>query len=89
MAHSGRQRHRDKDPGQRRLDQAEPPPVDRVFRMTDAERQEIASCLRDIDVAGAALERQQRSENRPILRELKACADRIYDVIAGLELDGN
>ena len=83
MAHSGRQRHRDRDPG-RRLDD-EPPQTNRVFRMTDAQRQEVAKCLRYIDEARRALEHQQNPDNREIIRELRTSADRIFDVINELE----
>jgi hypothetical protein len=84
MAHSGRERHRDRGP-QRREFEDEPPPVGRVFRITDDERQEIAKCLRFIDEARRALQAQQNAENREIIRELRASADRIYEVINRIE----
>ena len=53
--------------------------------MTDAERQEIAKCLRYIDEARRALQSQQNPVNREIIRELKASADRIFELISDLE----
>jgi hypothetical protein len=86
MAHSGRERHRDRDPRRRQLDDDdEPQAPNRVFRMTDAERQEIAKSLRYIDEARRALESQQNPANREIIRELRASADQIFDVLNGLE----
>ena len=84
MAHSGRERHRDREPGRRQLEEPEPPAVDRVYRMSGMERQEIADCLVSIDEARRALERQNSRENREIVRGLRAAADHIYDVINGL-----
>jgi hypothetical protein len=88
MAHSGKPRHRDRDPGLRRFDDEEVPDVNRTFRITDAERQRIAQCLRLIDDARRAIESQQNPDNREIVRELRASADRIYDVINDLEETG-
>ena len=85
MAHSGRERHRDREPGWRQLDVDEPVARNRVFRMTDAERQQIARSLRYIDQARRALENQQNPDNREIIRELAASADRIFDVLNDLE----
>lgn len=87
MAHSGRQRHRDRAQTVRRFDDDSPeaPRRNRVFRMTDAEREQIAKSLRYIDQARRALESQQDAGNREIVRELRASADRIYDVINELE----
>ena len=85
MAHSGRKRHRDGEPSLRQFDSLEPRAINRVFRMTDAEREQIAQCLRYIDEARRALESQQNPDNRDIIRELKASADRIYDLINELE----
>ena len=85
MAHSGRERHRDRDPG-RRLDGGDLPPANRVFRITDAQRQQVAKCLRYIDDARRALERQRNPDNREILRELRASADRIFDLLNDLEV---
>jgi hypothetical protein len=85
MAHSGRDRHRDLDPGHRNLDDLEPPSANRSFRMRDDERQEIAKALRYIDEARRALQDQQNPANREIIRELRASADRIYEVINELE----
>jgi hypothetical protein len=84
MAQSGRERHRDRDPG-RRLDDGEPPSPHRVFRMTDAQRQEVAECLRFIDEARRALELQQNPENRQIIRGLRASADQIFELLNELE----
>jgi hypothetical protein len=84
MGQSRRARHRDKEPGHRQLDE-EPIGVDRVFRMTDAQREQIAKCLRYIDEARRALESQQSPDNREIIRELRTSADKIFDVVNGLE----
>ena len=85
MGASGRERHRDRHPNPRQGDDEPPPPSDRRFRITDAQRQVIASALRFIDEARLALVEQQNRENREIIRELKASADRIYDVLNDLE----
>jgi len=85
MAWSGRVRHRDRDPGQRRTDGLGTPATDRVFRLTDAQRQEIAKALRYIDEARQALEAQQNRDNRAIIRELRASADRIFDLLNDLD----
>jgi hypothetical protein len=53
--------------------------------MTDVQRQEIAEALRDIDEARLALEAQQNRDNRLIIRELRAAADRIFDLLNELE----
>jgi hypothetical protein len=84
MAHSGRERHRDREPRRREADD-EPLAIGRVFRITDAERQDIAKCLRYVDGARRELESQQNPGNREIIRELRASADRIFAVINGLE----
>jgi hypothetical protein len=84
MAQSGRERHRDRDP-RRRLAEEELPSTYRTFRMTDAERQQVAKCLRYIDEARRALERQQNPDNREIIRELRASADQIFKVLSTLE----
>jgi hypothetical protein len=84
MAHSGRERHRDRDL-RRREPEDEPPVIGRVFRITDDERHEIAKCLRYIDEARRALQSQQNPENREIVRELKASADRIFALINDLD----
>ncbi len=89
MAHSGRDRHRDRDPGPRQLDDDERPTPHRVFRITDAQRERIAECLRYIDEARRSLEREQNPDNREIIRELRASADRIFDLLKDLEeVDG-
>lgn len=85
MAHSGRERHRDRDPF-RRQPEAEPPSPDRVFRMREGQRQDIATYLRHIDEARQALEAQMRPENRQIIRDLRAAADGIFDVLNELEV---
>ena len=85
MAHSRKERHRDRDPGFRQFDRTDVQSVDRVFRITEAERQQVAQCLRYIDEARRALESQRNPDNREILRELRASADRIYDVMNDLE----
>ena len=82
MAQSGRERHRDRDPGR---DNGELASAHRVFRMTDAERQRVAKCLRYIDEARRALERQENPDNREIIRELRASADQIFDLLSRLE----
>jgi hypothetical protein len=84
MAQSGRERHRDRDPGRRQFDETAPE-IDRIFRMTEAERQQIAKHLRYIDDARRALEGQQNPDNREIIRELRASADHIFDLLNGLE----
>jgi hypothetical protein len=84
LAQSGRERHRDRDP-RRRLAEEELPSAYRMFRMTDAERQQVAKCLRYIDEARRALERQQNPDNREIIRELRASADQIFHVLSTLE----
>jgi hypothetical protein len=61
------------------------PSSDRLFRITEAQRQEAARALRFIDEARRALEAQQNRENREIIRELKASADRIFDLLNDLE----
>lgn len=85
MAQSRRERHRDREQGRRQLDEEPAPSADRVFRMTDDQRQQIAKCLRFIDEARRALEKQQNPENREIIRELRASADRIFELIGDLE----
>ena len=85
MAHSGRERHRDRDPGRRSADELEPAPSDRVFRITDEKRQAIAKSLRYIDDARRSLQEQQNPANREIIRELRASADRIFDLLNELE----
>jgi hypothetical protein len=85
MAQSGRIRHRDREPGLRDADEREARSPRRAFRITDAERQEIARCLRYVDEARRALQDQENPLNREIIRELKASGDRIFDVLNGLE----
>jgi hypothetical protein len=87
MASSRRIRHRDRAPGRRQLeagiDGARPDAA--MFGLREAQRQEIARELRYVDEARRAIEAQQNPENREIIRELKAAADRIYDLLNGLE----
>jgi hypothetical protein len=90
VSHSDRARHRDLAPATKRTDPADiAPAANRVFMINDDERQRIAACLRDIDAAAAALEQQQNPANRRILRDLGDAADRIYDILNGLEDTGN
>lgn len=53
--------------------------------MTDAQRQEAAKCLRYIDEARRALERQENPDHRQIIRGLRASADQIFDLLNDLE----
>lgn len=69
----------------RSFDALEAPAVDRVFRMTEDLREQVAECLRFIDEARRALESQHNPDNREIVRELRASADRIYDLLNDLE----
>jgi hypothetical protein len=85
MGHSGRKRHRDREPGLRQLEDRAVRAVDRVFRMSEAERRKMAQCLRHIDQARAALESQHNPDNRAIVRDLRAAADQIYDLLNDLE----
>jgi hypothetical protein len=55
--------------------------------MTDAQRQQVAKCLRYIDEARRALERQENPDNREIIRELRDSARKIFDVLTDLESD--
>jgi hypothetical protein len=57
--------------------------------MTDAERQQVAKHLRYIDEARRSLERQENPDNREIIRELRASADHIFDLLNGLEETGS
>ena len=85
VAHSGKEQHRDAQPGQRLLDASELSLKYRVFRMTQQERERVAGCLRRIDDARDTIERQQNPANRRVLRELSDAADAIYDILNGLE----
>jgi hypothetical protein len=53
--------------------------------MTDAQRQQVAMWLRYIDEARRALEQQENPDNREIIRELRASADQIFDLLSDLE----
>jgi hypothetical protein len=85
MAHSGKKRHRDIEPGFRTFDVADGPAAARTFRITEAERQQVAESLRYIDAARRALESHNDPDNREIIRELRASADRIYHLMNDLE----
>ena len=88
MGQTRKQRHRDRCADsfrQRYLDAEDVGRSDRVFRITDGERQEMAKTLRYIDDARRALEEQQNPANREIIRELHASADRVFDLLNDLE----
>jgi hypothetical protein len=85
MAQSGRERHRDREPGRRRFDEAELPSAPRLFRITDAQREQVARYLRYIDEARRALESQQNPDNRELIRKLRVSADKIFDVLNDLD----
>ena len=85
MGQSGKERHRDREPGRRRVDQEEHPARTRVFRITGGQRQQVMKSLRYIDEARRALESQQNRDNREIIRELRASADKIFDLLNDLE----
>ena len=53
--------------------------------MTDAQREQVAACLRYIDEARRTLESRHDAGNREIIRELRASADEIFDLISGLD----
>ena len=85
MASTDRVRHRDREPGHRQPDTPIRHDPDRVFTITNDDRRLIAKSLRLIDDARRTLEAQQKRENREIVRELKASADRIFDILDELE----
>ena len=85
MSSSGRDRHRDRDPGNRRAAEPVEPAKDRVFTMTEEQRRSVADSLRRIDEAREQIEAQQKRENRQIVRDLKASADHIFDVLNELD----
>jgi hypothetical protein len=85
VASSRRERHRDRDPGARTFEAPVGPSPNRVFTITDVQRQQIAKALRAIDDAAHAVAKQQNPENRTILRELTAAADRIFEIIDALD----
>jgi hypothetical protein len=87
MAHSGRQRHRDREPGLRHFEDTAAGPGNRVFRMTEAERQTLARYLRSIDDARRTLESHHSPDNRLVIRDLRAAADRIFELISDLAED--
>jgi hypothetical protein len=84
MAWSGRQKHRDRDPGARAAEPA-PAPANRTFRIGEDQRQAIAASLRHVDEVRTTLEAEQNAKNRIIIRELRASADHIFDIINNLE----
>ncbi len=53
--------------------------------MDDEQRRQIARQLRFIDEARRALESEQNPANREIVRELRASADAIFDLLNDLE----
>ena len=53
--------------------------------MTEAQRQQVAKCLRHIDEARRAIEREENPAYREIIRELRASADHIFDLLSDLE----
>jgi hypothetical protein len=53
--------------------------------MTEAQRQEVAECLKFIDEARRALELKGNPDNRQIIRGLRASADQIYELLNELE----
>jgi hypothetical protein len=53
--------------------------------LTDAQRQQVAKCLRYIDESRRALERQENPDNREIIRELRASVNKIFDLLTDLE----
>jgi hypothetical protein len=85
MAWSGRERPRDREPSPRRTAAEPVSPAHRAFRLTGIQREQIARSLRHIDDARAVLEAQQNRHNRPIIRELRSSADRIFDLLNELE----
>jgi hypothetical protein len=85
MAQSGRERHRDRDPGRRSWDDLESPAENRVFRLTDDQRQIIADHLRHIDEARLAIEKRHDAANREIIRALRGSADAIFDLLNDLD----
>ena len=85
MTRSRKERNNDREPGWRVLEPTVERTTDRVFRITELQRQQIARCLRRIDQARRALEAQHNADNREIIRELKASADRIFDLVNDLE----
>jgi hypothetical protein len=85
MTRSRRGRGVDHDPSWSRPEPVPEPVVNRTFRLSDQQRQQIARHLRYIDRARHALEAQHNAENREIIRELRDSADRIFDLLNSLE----
>jgi hypothetical protein len=69
MAWTDREKHRDRDTGHRVLDDELP----------------RAKRLRLIDQARLTLQEQNNRQNRAIIRDLHAAADRIFELISGLD----
>jgi DNA-binding PadR family transcriptional regulator len=88
MAQSGRERHRDRDAGRRSWDDLESPVGDRVFVLTDEQRQTIARHLRHIDEARRTIEKRHDAANREVIRALRMSADAIFDLLNDLEETG-
>jgi glycerol-3-phosphate cytidylyltransferase-like family protein len=84
VAHSGKDHRRDRD-ARRWHDEEEVSSPHRVFRMSESQRQEVAKSLRYIDEARRVLERQENPDNREIIRELRASADHIFELLNDLE----
>jgi hypothetical protein len=84
MAQSGRERHRDRDPGRRLLADEEPVAASQLPDLAGRARADrrVPSLHRR---ARRALQDQQNPDNREIIRELRASADRIFDTMNGLE----
>ena len=85
MTRSRKELDKDREPDWRPLEQPVDRGADRVFKITEPQRQAAAKCLRFIDQARRALEAQRNPDNREIIRELKASADRIFDLLNDLE----
>jgi hypothetical protein len=73
------------EPSWRELEELATRRTDRIFKITEQQRQHVAQCLRYIDEARRTLEAQQNADNREIIRELRASADKIYDLMSELE----
>lgn len=85
MGHTGKERRGDDRQRHRKHTEEEPPTAPRVFLLTDAQRERIARYLRQIDEAKLAVEAQHDAANRRIIRELKAAADGIFELISNLD----
>lgn len=85
MTRSRKELDTDRAPDWRPLEEPPARGDGRVFRIAEPQRQVVARCLKFIDQARRALEAQQNADNREIIRELKASADRIFDLMNDLE----